>query len=55
MNPRVWKWLVPGVGMVAVIPVAAWVNMAAERNGWAWLLWCSVFLVGSMPLLCIQA
>jgi hypothetical protein len=47
--------MVPGVAMVALISLAGWVNMAAERNGWAWMLWCSFFLIGAMPLLGIQA
>lgn len=54
-EPRVWKWMVPGALMVAMMPVAAWVNMIAERNGWAWMLWCAFFLVGTMPLFGIQA
>jgi len=54
-EPRVWKWMVPSALMVAMMPAAAWVNMVAERNGWAWMLWCSLFLVGTMPLFGIQA
>jgi hypothetical protein len=47
--------MVPGALMIAMMPAAAWVNMAAERNGWAWMLWCSCFLIGAMPLFGIQA
>jgi hypothetical protein len=52
-EPRVWKWLVPGVAMVLMIPLAGWTNMVAVRNGWGW--WCSAFWVGVMPILGIQA
>jgi hypothetical protein len=29
--------------------------MIAERNDWAWMLWCSAFWIGVMPFLGIQA
>jgi len=55
MDPKVYKWLVPGMAMVAMIPLAGWSNMIAERNSWQWMLWCSAFLFGCMPILGIQA
>lgn len=55
METRVYKWLVPGVAMVAMLPLAAWTKAIAEGNGWGWLLWCSAFWVGVMPILGIQA
>jgi hypothetical protein len=54
-DPRVWKWLVPAVGAVALVPLGMWINMIASRDGWPWLLWCNCLVVGMMPLLGIQA
>lgn len=54
-EPRIWKWMVPGMAMVAMIPLSGWMNMVAERNSWSWMLWCPFFLIGTMPLLGIQA
>jgi hypothetical protein len=54
-EPRVWKWMVPAMFMVSMLPLGAFVNAIAERNSWAWLLWCNWFVYGMMPVLFVQA
>lgn len=54
-EPRIYKWLSPAAGMVCLVPLALWINMLADRNGWAWLMWCNCAVVGLIPLLGIQA
>jgi len=54
-EPRVWKWLVPAIVMLAMVPLGAWVNMISERNTWLWLGWCNFLVIGMMPILGIQA
>lgn len=54
-DPRAWKWLVPAIVMVALAPLGIWINMVAERDGWPWLMWCNCLVVGTMPILGVQA
>jgi len=54
VEPRVWKWLGPAGAMVALVPLAAWINLIAERNVWDWLVWCNCLVVGLMPFLGLQ-
>lgn len=54
-EPRVYKFLLPSLVLVLLIPLGLWVNMVAERNAWAWFGWCNYAVFGAMPILALQA
>ena len=54
-EPRVWKWMVPAMAMVAMIPLAMWVTMIAERNTGEGFGFCSYLVYGLMPVFGLQA